>query len=129
MKVVYASTKEQEEIIQELVNDFYQDVFPNYFSDGEIEKFEQMNVLHMPPIRSFDTLKEAYQVITALQTLISILENDLHLDEYEEVFWRNAKALEKFGFFFPFTFDQFKKSKREEHFFSVYVKSANDFLI
>ena len=45
MKVVFASTPEQRIKIMELTKQLYSDVFPNYFTDEEIEEFKKQNIL------------------------------------------------------------------------------------
>ncbi|MGG0717130.1 YhcU family protein [Robertmurraya massiliosenegalensis] len=135
MKVVFASTPDQEEMIKELVNTFYQKVFPLYYSDKEIEKFEGLQVLHTSTrhFEYFGTLKEAYQVITSLQTLISILETNTLQLKHKGIFQKNVDILKEYGLFFPFDFDQFIEAKQaketKDDVFSVYTKAANELLI
>ncbi|GIN62788.1 hypothetical protein J27TS8_27810 [Robertmurraya siralis] len=135
MKVVFASTPDQEEKIKELVKTFYQDVFPLYYSDKEIEKFEDLKVLHTSTrhFEYFGTLKEAYQVITSLQTLISILESTTLLVKHKSMFQRNVAILKEYGLFFPFDFEQFFEAdldkENDNGSFSVYTKAANELLI
>ena len=134
VKVVYASTKEQEEKIQELVSYIYSDIFPRYFLDDEIEDFENRDVLHMTE-RHYEyvgTLREAYQVITSLQTIIAILEvkNREEVDEkYRDIFNVNVRILQNFGLCFPFSFRHFHAMRGNSNGFSSYVKPANQFLI
>ncbi|SFA51592.1 hypothetical protein SAMN05192569_103119 [Parageobacillus thermantarcticus] len=47
MKTVYAATKEQEEYINYLVNYFYTNIFPYYFTDEQIHEFEKLQVLSL----------------------------------------------------------------------------------
>ena len=111
VKVVYASTPEQEETVHELVDVFYQEIFPRYFTDDEIVKF-------------------AYQVITSLQTLILILNAYEVLPKYKALFDRNVQTLKQFGLFFPFEWEHFSSKRyiiNEQ--LSAYVKPANEFLI
>ncbi|MDF1510211.1 YhcU family protein [Robertmurraya sp. DFI.2.37] len=135
MKVVFASTPDQEEKIKELIRTFYQNVFPLYYSDKEIEKFEALKVLHTSTrhFEYFGTLKEAYQVITSLQTLISILESTTLLVKHKSMFQRNVAILKEYGLFFPFDFEQFLEADqaKENHndSFSIYTKAANELLI
>lgn len=132
MKLVFASTPDQEEMIKELVEHFYHEVFPLYFSDQTIRQFEKLKILHMSlnQFESFDTLGEAYQVITSLQTLISILQTTHQGYKYEDMFNHNVSILQEFGLYFPFDYAQFieaKSVKSDE--FSVYIKAANEFLV
>jgi hypothetical protein len=132
VKVVYASTPEQVEKIQELIQIFYTDVFPLYFSDEEIKKFEQLNVLHLSE-SSFDyfgTLKDAYQVITSLQTLCHILEGCHFTHHYEPLFYKNVETLNEFGLSFPFRFENFSVSKHMKvENLSIYSRADNQMLV
>ncbi|MDE3838071.1 hypothetical protein C0966_01555 [Bacillus methanolicus] len=131
MKVVYASTPDQEQKIKELVDYFYSNVFPLYFSDEDIMEFKRQKVLHTSTrhFEYFGTLKEAYQVIASLQTLISILETSQNKEKYYSLFMKNASILEEFDIYFPFTFSQFSDEKSMRgNLFSVYVKAANDYI-
>ncbi|GAA0327914.1 YhcU family protein [Bacillus carboniphilus] len=134
MKIVYASTKEQEEKIEELVEQIYSEIFPQYFLDEEIKNFEGLNVLHMTKSNTeyVGTLKEAFKVISSLQTIISILEvqNRVDVDEkYQDIFDENVRILQNYGLIFPFTFHHFQTTKTSENDFSTYVKPANELLI
>lgn len=132
MKIVYASTPDQEEMIKELVGKFYRDIFPLYYSDHDIKEFEQLKILHTTTrhFEYFGTLKEAYQVITSLQTLISILELGEPQEKYKTLFRTNADILKDYGLFFPFDFEQFQEGRALNHEgFSVYVKAANELLV
>lgn len=132
MKIVFASTPDQEEMIKELVKNFYQDIFPLFFSDEDIEEFERLEVLHTSTrhFEYFGTLKEAYQVITSLQTLISILESSELQPKYESIFQTNAAILKDYGLFFPFDYAQFVEAKEvKEEELSIYSKPANELLV
>ncbi|UQD51267.1 hypothetical protein C0971_03990 [Bacillus methanolicus] len=131
MKVVYASTPEQEQKIKELVDYFYSSVFPIYFSDEDIMEFNRLKVLHTSTrhFEYFGTLKEAYQVIASLQTLISILETSQSKEKYYSLFVKNASILEEFDIYFPFTFSQFSETRSlRGSLFNSYVKEANNFV-
>ncbi|PLR97856.1 YhcU family protein [Bacillus sp. T33-2] len=131
MKVVFASTPGQEAKIRELTRYFYSDVFPVFFNDQDIAEFEQLMVLHTTRehFDSFNTLGEAFRVITSLQTLISILESGKISEQYETVFKKNVCTLKSYGIYFPFTFRQFLQAKTAHHpYLSVYSKAANSLL-
>lgn len=129
MKVVFASTPEQATMIQELVQNMYTEIFPQYFSDDEIKEFERLNVLHTSA-EYLDTLREAYQVIASLQALIAILESPQPDARYEGLFDKNAQTLEEFGLSFPFTFSHFCGIKMiKEEMLSIYSKAANELII
>ncbi|WP_433748472.1 DUF5365 family protein [Falsibacillus pallidus] len=134
MKVLFASTQEQEEKICELLDTFYSQIFPQYFSDEEIVKFHELKILHTTTrhFEYFGTLKEAFQVISSLQTIISIL--DVHQKEklnsfYVNLFTTNVNILQEFGLFFPFTLEQFYPNVDIETSFSIYTKAANEMLV
>jgi hypothetical protein len=132
VKIVFASIPSQEEEIEELVRHIYFNVFPNYFSDAEIKEFEQIKVLHTSShyFNDINTLKEAFQVMTSLQTIISILESANLNDCYSMIFNKNVSTLLKFGLFFPFYFEQFVEAKsKKKYLFSVFTKPANELLI
>ncbi|WP_231893391.1 DUF5365 family protein [Rossellomorea aquimaris] len=131
VKVLLASTHEQEEKIQELISYMYCTIFPDYFTDEEIEQFEDMQVLHTTTrnFEYFGTLKEAFQVISSIQTIISIVESGSKEDVYEEMFYHNAQILQGFGMFFPLSFDQFNEDSDCRHSLSVYSKAVNQLLV
>ncbi len=111
MKVVYASTPTQAEKIDELIQTFYSAVFPYYFSDDEVQHFSSLKVLHPTPeqMDRIGTLKTSYQVITSLQTIISILEVPQNKNKYKQIFEKNVNILEEFELFFPFQLENFKE--------------------
>jgi len=134
LKVVFASTQEQEKKIQELTEYMYTFIFPNYYEDDEIASFKKIKVLYTSKrhFECFNTLKEAYQVITGLQTIISILEYKLDYPSgtnYEEIFNHNVTILEKYDIFFPFYYCQFNATVKSKLSLSIYKKAANELLI
>jgi hypothetical protein len=94
-------------------------------------EFEQLQVLHTSTrhYEYFGTLKEAFQVITSLQTLISILESSEPQLKYEPIFRKNVRILTDFGLSFPFNFQQFSGEKNDENVLSIYTKAANELLV
>ncbi|KYC97100.1 MULTISPECIES: DUF5365 family protein [Heyndrickxia] len=135
MKVLFASTKEQEEKINELVNYFYSDIFPYYYEDEEIAEFKSIGVLKIEKhhFEKIGTLKDAYQVIASLQTIIVILEEKIHKKmnkRYEELFNHNVQILNKFTIPFPFFYTQFNSNQKiSTESFSIYKSAANEMLI
>ncbi|MGX6442402.1 DUF5365 family protein [Neobacillus sp. K501] len=128
MKIVFASTPSQGEEICGLVRYIYSTVFPLYFSDEEIHKFEQLRVLQTPD--DFNTLGDAFQVMTSLHTMISILESPVYYDHYSSLFNKNVDIIQEFGLFFPFEFEQFEEAKNMKNgIFSIYIKAANELLV
>ncbi len=128
MKIVFASTPSQEEEINGLVRYVYSNIFPLYFSDEEIFQFEELKVLHTS--EDFNTLKDAFQVMTSIQTLISILESSQLDEQYGVVFNKNVATLKEFRIFFPFEFEQFLEVKSMKHsMLSIYTKADNEMII
>jgi len=128
VKIVFASTPSQEEEINELVRYLYSNIFPLYYSDEDICEFEQLKVLRTS--EDFSTLKDAFQVMTCIQTLISILESTQLDEQYEAVFNKNVATLKEFGLFFPFEFEQFVDAKRLKNtMLSMYTKADNELII
>jgi len=128
VKIVFASTPSQEEEINELVRYIYSNIFPLYFSDEEICQFEQLGVLH--PTEDFSTLKDAFQVMTCIQTLISILESSPLDEQYAALYNKNVATLEEFGLSFPFDFEKFLSVKSMRHsMLSIYTKADNELII
>ncbi|MDP4083638.1 MAG: DUF5365 family protein [Bacillota bacterium] len=132
MKIVFASTPGQTEHIAELVRHLYSNVFPMYFADDDIKEFEQLKVLETSSqyFNDINTLQDAFQVMTCLQTIISILECGVLYENYIKLFNINAEIIQKSGLFFPFEFEQFLESKTlKKCIFSTYTKAANELLI
>jgi hypothetical protein len=132
VKIVFASVPSQEEEICGLVRYIYSDVFPLYFTDKEIIQFEQLKVLHTSSrhFEAFSTLRDAFYIMSSIQTLISILESSSLDQRYSTLFNKNAVNLQEFGLFFPFEFEQFAEAKSlKASLFSVYTKAANELLI
>ncbi|MFL6562082.1 MAG: YhcU family protein [Bacillus sp. (in: firmicutes)] len=128
MKIVFASTPSQEEEINGLVRYIYSNIFPLYFSDEEICQFEQLKVLHTS--EDFNTLKDAFQVMTCIQTLISILEATQLDVQYASVFNKNVETLKEFGLSFPFKYEHFEEAKTiRTSMLSIYSKADNELLI
>ena len=132
MKIVFASTPGQEEEISDLVQYMYSHVFPNFFTDQEIKEYERLQVLRVESehLADFSTLKDAFQVMVSLQTIISILESAILKEEYSPLFEKNAAILQSYGLFFPFDLQHFIEAKLEKkHHLSVYTTAVNQLLI
>lgn len=128
MKIVFASTPSQGEEINGLVRYIYSNIFPLYFTDEEICKFERLKVLHTSD--DFNTLKDAFQVMTCIQTLISILEATQPDEQYASLFNKNVETLKEFGLFFPFKYEQFEEAKCiRTSMLSIYSKADNELLV
>jgi hypothetical protein len=130
VKIVFASTPSQEQEINGLVRYIYSNVFPLYFTDDDITEFEQINVLQISEYHDFSTLKDAFQVMASMQTVISILESASLDEQYSTIFNKNVSNLQEYGLFFPFELEQFIEARNlKSNFFSIYTKAANELLI
>ncbi|MGG3496916.1 DUF5365 family protein [Peribacillus simplex] len=139
MKTVFSSTEEQEQEIASLVSRFYKSVFPKYFTESEILHFREIGVLK-PNQGSFTylaTLRDAFQVMTCLQILISILDKQKREDSIvmesksEELFQHNITLLNECGIFFPFYYDHFSHIHHEagNEMQMMDIKVANQYLV
>jgi Family of unknown function (DUF5365) len=132
MKMVYAATKEQEEYMNYLVNYFYTNIFPYYFDDEQINKFENSKILSLPReyVTYNGTMKEAFQIISSLQSLITVIEyvgESGDCKRYRDLFERNVKLLRRYGITFPFTIEQFMSKRHYPC--SMYLPSQSDWLM
>ncbi|MBP3040343.1 DUF5365 family protein [Bacillaceae bacterium Marseille-Q3522] len=131
MKIVFASTSLQYDIIKELINQMYSEIFPYYFSDSEIVKYQQQKVLQLSLEQQsqFSTLKEAFQIIASLQVIISILDNVQNCEKYQVLFQKNVTILQSFDFYFPFQFKDFSEKFNNNMPLSSLSKATNQYLI
>lgn len=130
VKIVFASTPGQETKVQELVQYFYSNIFPRFFHDDEIKRFEREKVLQPTSnFEGFATLRDAYLLITCLQTVISILETVELQDEYKVIFEKNASMLLEMGMHFPFLYHHFHRETIKVEMLSIYSQPANQYLI
>ncbi|MEB2628740.1 DUF5365 family protein [Peribacillus frigoritolerans] len=135
MKTVFSSTEEQEQEIASLVSRFYESVFPKYFTESEILHFREIGVLE--PNRSsvtyLATLRDAFQVMTCLQVLMSILDKQKRVMEpkSEEMFQHNITLLNECGIFFPFYYDHFSSINHEANndMQMMDIQVANQYLV
>ncbi|MCY8938017.1 DUF5365 family protein [Peribacillus frigoritolerans] len=135
MKTVFSSTEEQEQEIASLVSRFYESVFPKYFTESEILHFREIGVLE-PNQSSFTylaTLRDAFQVMTCLQVLMSILDKQKRVMEpkSEELFQHNITLLNECGIFFPFYYDHFSSINLEANneMQMMDIQVANQYLV
>jgi hypothetical protein len=132
LKIVFASTPGQVKKVEELAQYFYTSILPMYFTDEDIEEFAKHKVLYTTKeqFENFNTLGDAFRVITSLQTIISILESQDLSDKYSPVFEKNAQTLREFEIYFPFQFNEFVDALRiENDYISIYSKAANHYLV
>lgn len=132
LKIVYASTPEQAKKINHLVEYFYSNILPKYFTDKQINEFIKMNFLNINDFdNQSDTLKEAYQIIACLETICFLIESEsLEKEKYQKMFNKNAQILNNLGFSFPFSYENFLETKNVSmELGSIHVKAANHWLI
>lgn len=116
LKVVYSSTQEQEQEIGNLSSEFYDSIFPSFFSTSEILHYREIGVLTRGSSNHpyIGTLKSAYQVISALNVIKFILEpiiqDEPDRDDEKNIVLleKNIKILTEAGIFFPFTAEHFE---------------------
>ena len=139
MKTVFSSTEEQEQEIASLVSRFYESVFPKYFTESEILHFREIGVLkpNQGSVTYLATLRDAFQVMTCLQILMSILDKQKREDSIvmesksEELFQHNITLLNECGIFFPFYYDHFSHIHHEagNEMQMMDIKVANQYLV
>ncbi|MBT2603202.1 DUF5365 family protein [Peribacillus frigoritolerans] len=135
MKTVFSSTEEQEQEIASLVSRFYESVFPKYFTESEILHFREIGVLepNQSSVPYLATLRDAFQVMTCLQVLMSILDKQKRVLEpkSEELFQHNITLLNECGIFFPFYYDHFSSINHEANndMQMMDIQVANQYLV
>lgn len=132
VKIVSASTEEQEEHIQNLIETMFTVTFPKFFSDETIHSIAERTILKKSDLFYNGTMEEALKIISSLQTLIVLLELKAAGKEqkhFQELFERNCKILRNFGICFPFSFDQFPTGGDRKEKLSRYTKPANKWMI
>jgi Family of unknown function (DUF5365) len=135
VKTVFSSTEEQEQEIASLVSRFYKSVFPKYFTESEILHFREIGVLepNQSSVTYLATLRDAFQVMTCLQVLMSILDKQERVMEpkSEELFQHNITLLNECGIFFPFYYDHFSSINHEaNHDMQMMdIQVANQYLV
>lgn len=113
---MYAVTPEQENYMHYLLHYFYTDIFPYYFDDEQIRQFEELGILSLDHehVTYNGTMKEAFQIISALQSLITVIEHIGEHGEHEQYEWlfeRNQNILARHGITFPFQARQFTRKR------------------
>lgn len=132
LKIVVASTPEQEHHITELIDYMYSSIFPNYFEDEYIGKLEEWNVLTPKEEDAYynRTLDKAFKVISSLQAIIAVLETIQEegcQENHEDIFTKNVKILNEYGYLFPFKIEEFQRENNTQS-LSKYSKPANQYL-
>ena len=139
MKIVFSSTVEQEQEIENLISMFYHSVFPKFFTEDEILHFQEIGVLqsNKDDFSYNGTLRSAFQVITCLQVMMSILEKKIEKQsaasqlELQKTFEHNNTLLNQYGIFFPFNYEHFTYISHEnnEKLKMMYSQPSNQYLI
>lgn len=127
MKIVFASTQEQEEEIVSLIFKLHSAILPTYISEQELKTYKEMGLLKFTKHGNLynGTLKQAYHVMVALQTIIYVIEHVNECDEteynkMEQLFDKNTSVLHYYGLFFPISLDSFKRDTNDkEHLFFI----------
>ncbi|WLR42741.1 DUF5365 family protein [Bacillus carboniphilus] len=107
MKIVVSSTEEQEKYMDELVGKMYKEVFPKFFSEEKIEQFKNMEILIPTDQDRYhnSTLQDCFHIISSLQALLAIIEDNNPL-QYKEKFDQNVKKLQEYGYQFPLSINE-----------------------
>ncbi|MDC3415316.1 DUF5365 family protein [Aquibacillus salsiterrae] len=119
MKVVTASTPEQQLYVKELINKLYETIFPAFFSEEYITKLKEFNLMDVPNLKELNLI-EIMEVTAAIQTISTILEelskSEEEMDGYAGAFHKNASILSKYQIDFPFQLVDFKTDVNTEEF-------------
>ncbi|MBM7569889.1 DUF5365 family protein [Aquibacillus albus] len=111
MKIITASTPEQQTYVKELIQKLYETIFPYFFSQAYIKKLKEFNLMEIPNLKDL-SLIEIMEVTAAIQTISSILEelakSNKQMDEYKNAFRKNAAILSKYHIDFPFELVDFQ---------------------
>ncbi|MGN1400458.1 MAG: DUF5365 family protein [Bacillus sp. (in: firmicutes)] len=106
---MYASTVEQDEEIEQLLNELRFRILPAFIDGEKMKEYEDAGVLQFQEHQKMynGTMGEAFQLMAALQLITSLImgANEIQVEEmskYQRLFTRNKKILEYFGLFFPF---------------------------
>lgn len=130
MKVVVASTEEQVEKLNELIQYVYTSIFPRFFTDEEIKEYISLEILHFPREKDnrLYTLETAFRAITSLEVIISIIEGVPSSDP-SDLFEKNANILKESGLSFPFSYQSFLTRNEMRDLCSQFIKPANEYLV
>lgn len=136
MKIVFAATTEQEEVIEQLISNLRSNILPMCVSEMDLKTYTEMGLLQFSRHSHLynGTLREAYQVMTALQTIIFIIEavNDdpeVAIIQYLDLYMNNVSIITNFGLFFPFQLCSFQKKGISKEFIPLYSQSINQLIM
>lgn len=129
MKIITASTPEQQEYVMHMTNHLYQNIFPYFFNKDHMASLHHSGVMNAQGIEEY-SLQDILEVTAALQTIEAVLEcllegnDELH---HAERFEENRRILEKRNWYFPFYYTDFKESLTGNMFRQV--KPDNDWIL
>lgn len=111
-------------------------ILPRYVSEEDLEKYTEMGLLQFSTQGNLynGTLHEAFQVMTALQT-IAFIVSDLNVSsqnelfKYTQLFDRNIAIINYYGILFPFNLSFFLKEKQEQDFLLFPLEPVNEYII
>lgn len=129
MKVVTASTPEQQSYVRSLLDYFYSSVLPRFFSDTYVKDLKTFGVLCKSDLEEY-SLQDIMEVTAALQTLQHLLECIIekdHSNQMAQKFQRNQAILERHQIYFPFRLQDFTTHDTDSDL--SMVKPANNWLI
>ncbi|OAH59481.1 hypothetical protein AWH48_15200 [Domibacillus aminovorans] len=116
MTMIMSSTIEQEEKIKSLSTYLSHHVFPRYIDStmADVIKVEKFFHIEDETLAYVESLKDASRVITALNTIVSILETAHISSSYEELFTESVNTLRSYQIDFPFPLSFFHERKHAE---------------
>ncbi|OES43994.1 DUF5365 family protein [Domibacillus iocasae] len=110
MSMLMSSTIEQEEKIKSLCSYLSKQVFPRYIQEEFVE-VEKLFSIDGKTLEYVESLDDASRVITALNTIISILETSSISSGYEALFTESIHTLQSYQIAFPFPLSFFTEHK------------------
>ncbi|MEH6941478.1 DUF5365 family protein [Bacillus sp. JJ722] len=133
MKIVFSSTEEQEREIETALFHLRSTILPSYITSQDLNKYDEMGLLQFSIYENnyHGTLKEAYQLMTALQVITTIIEHvskSLDYSQYDELFKRNAQIINHFGLLFPFTLQCFRKGIQTKNCVVTFTEAKNQII-
>lgn len=135
MKIAYASMAEQQEEIEDLLDALRCDILPMYLTVEELDAYVEMGLLQFNDHNTQynGTLREAYQLMTALHTLITIIGlvnrcTEQELGQYRNLYDRNVHIINQFGLFFPIVMDRFRMQEDEHESEMLFLSPTNRIL-
>ncbi|WP_042349921.1 DUF5365 family protein [Bacillus massiliigorillae] len=133
MKIVFSSTDEQEQEIETILFNLRSTILPSYILSQDLDKYNEMGLLQFSNYSNKynGTLREAYQLMTALQTVATIIDyvsKSVECQQYEDLFNRNAQIINNFGLFFPFTLQCFRNRIPANGYVFTFAEAENQII-